>query len=218
MRVLIFLMMMGFVPGNLVADEDAVTYASPSATMKLQKVDMSGGKPLMQALEERKSSRSFSDKELSEQELSELLWAAFGITRPESGKRTAPSARNMQEIEVFVSMKEGLYLYDPKQHALEMVLEEDIRAVTGKQDFVADAPVNLIFVADYSKMDDVGKMRDFYAAIDTGYISQNVYLYCASQGLATVARGRFDPEKLGKAMGLGSDERVILTQTVGYSK
>jgi len=212
------MVMMGLVSANAAAEEDAVTYASPAAAIKLPEARINGGKPLMQALKERRSSRSFIDKELSDQELSDLLWAAFGINRADQGKRTAPSAMNMQEIDIFVAMQKGLYIYQPERNELKMVLKEDIRAITGKQAFAADAPVNLIFVADHSKMDKAGEMKEIYAAMDAGYISQNVYLYCASQGLATVARGWFDKEALEKAMKLGDGKSVILAQTVGYSE
>ncbi|MBU1084364.1 MAG: SagB/ThcOx family dehydrogenase [Candidatus Omnitrophica bacterium] len=218
MRILILMVMMGLVSANAAAEEDAVTYASPAAAIKLPEARINGGKPLMQALKERRSSRSFIDKELSDQELSDLLWAAFGINRADQGKRTAPSAMNMQEIDIFVAMQKGLYIYQPERNELKMVLKEDIRAITGKQAFAADAPVNLIFVADHSKMDKAGEMKEIYAAMDAGYISQNVYLYCASQGLATVARGWFDKEALEKAMKLGDGKSVILAQTVGYSE
>ena len=172
----------------------------------------------MEALKERKSSRSFSDKELPQQILSDLLWAAFGINRPDSGMRTAPTAHNMQEIDIFVAMRKGLYLYEPKQHILKLVIAEDMRAVTGKQEFVGVAPVNLIYVADYSRMSKIGDENDFYSATDTGFIAQNVYLYCASKGLATVVRGWVDRKALGKAMNLGPDQKIILAQTVGYEK
>lgn len=179
--------------------------------------DMQGGMPLMQALALRSTSRSFADRELPAQVLSDLLWAATGINRPDSGKRTAPTARNLQEIDVYVAMAEGLYLYDPNDHALLPVLAGDIRAVTGRQDFAATAPVNLVFVADYARMGDAPEeIKKFYGATDTGFISQNVYLYCASAGLATVVRGAVDREALAKAMELRTDQAVILAQTVGY--
>ena len=147
----------------------------------------------MQALNERQSQRSYSARELPDQVLSNLLWAAFGINRPDSGKRTAPSAVNWQEIDIYVATAHGLYIYEEKNHVLEPVLAKDIRAMTGKQDFVKDAAVNLVFVADLSKMggsSDEDKERTAFA--DTGFISQNVYLFCASEGLATVVRGLID--------------------------
>lgn len=178
-----------------------------------------GGKPLMQALKERKSERAFSSKELPLQVLSDLLWAASGINRPESGGRTSPTARDMQEIDIYVAVAEGLYLYDPKENVLVPVLPGDIRAVTGEQPFVAGAPINLIFVADHAKMSNLtAEQKDFYAAVDTGFISQNVYLYCASSGLATVARSWFNKLSLTKAMKLRPGQTIILAQTVGYPK
>jgi SagB-type dehydrogenase family enzyme len=173
--------------------------------------------PLMQTLKERKTTRSFSPRKLPEEVLSNLLWAAFGINRPETGRRTAPSARNRQEIDIYVATPEGLFLYDAKTHGLQLILAQDIRAATGKQDFVAGAPVNLIYVADYAKMGGTkqeDKLR--YSAADTGFIAQNVYLYCASEGLATVVRGWIDKSALAEAMKLKPDQQIVLSQTVGY--
>ncbi len=185
--------------------------------IKLPAPQTTGGKPLMQALQERQTQRSFAPQPLPQQVLSNLLWAASGVNRPESGKRTAPTARNMQEIDVYVALADGLYLYDAKTHSLQLVVKADLRAATGRQDFVAIAPVNLIFVADFARM---GKGSDeekkFYSATDAGFISQNVYLFCASEGLATVVRGMVDREKLGPAMQLRPEQRIILAQTVGY--
>jgi SagB-type dehydrogenase family enzyme len=193
----------------------ALTRAQELRPIKLLKPQTEGGMPLMQALAERKSSRAFSPKSLSDQDLSNLLWAAFGINRPESGKRTAPSAVNWQEIDIYVADANGLYLYDAGTHTLEPVLAGDIRAATGTQSFVKDAPVNLIFVSDYSKI-TWEEQGDFYSATDTGFISQNVYLYCASQGLATVVRGLVDKPALAQTMKLRPDQKVVLAQSVGY--
>ena len=171
----------------------------------------------MQALKERRTMRAFSPKELPLQIISDMLWAANGINRPESGHRTAPSAMNMQEIDIYVSMAGGLYLFDAKNNILAPVLAEDIRALTGGQPFVKDAPVNLIYVADLSKMSKLpADAADFYSATDTGFISENVYLYCASAGLATVVRGHVDRAALAKAIKLRADQKIILAQTVGY--
>jgi SagB-type dehydrogenase family enzyme len=186
--------------------------------IELPKPQTDGGKPLMAVLKDRKSSREFSSEKLPLQVLSNMLWAANGINRPD-GKRTAPTARNMQEIDVYVAMAEGLYLYDAKTHTLVGVLAGDIREATGKQPFVKDAPVNLVFVADFTKMGDMpSDQKDFYAATDTGYVSQNVYLYCASEGLATVVRGMVDRSACQAAMKLRSDQKIILAQTVGYPR
>jgi SagB-type dehydrogenase family enzyme len=188
-------------------------------SVQLLEPQMDTGRPLMQVLKDRKSSRAFSPRELPRQVLSNMLWAAFGVNRPDSGKHTAPSAVNWEEIDIYVATADGLYLYDAKAHALKPILSEDIRALTGRQPFVAGVPVNLVYVANFSRM---GKAKDdekvFYSAADTGFISQNVYLYCASEGLATVVRGLVDRPALAKVMKLGPDERVILSQSVGYPK
>jgi SagB-type dehydrogenase family enzyme len=188
-------------------------------TIKLPAPQTEGGKPLMQVLKERRSLREFSPKKLPIQVVSDMLWAACGINRPESVGRTAPTAKNMQEINIYVARADGLYLYDPIENELELIVSGDIRGSTGKQEFVKDAPVNLIYVADLAKMAGMPEdSKDFYAAADTGCISQNVYLYCASAGLATVVRGWVDKPALAKAMKLGSDQKIVLAQTVGYPK
>jgi SagB-type dehydrogenase family enzyme len=197
----------------------ALTSGQELKPVQLLEPQMDTGRSLMQVLKDRKSTRAFSPEKLPDQVLSNLLWAACGVNRPDSGKRTAPTAVNWQEIDVYVATADGLYLYDVKAHALKPVLAKDIRALTGTQKFVQDAPVNLVFVADFSRMGN-SKMENkvFYSATDTGFISQNVYLYCASEGLATVVRGLVDKPALAKAMGLRPDQRVILAQTVGYPK
>lgn len=178
-----------------------------------------GGRPLMQVLKDRSTSRSFSREKLPLQVLSNLLWAAFGVNRPDSGKRTAPSAMNSQEIDIYVAAADGLYLYDAKAQLLQPILSEDIRALTGLHPFVSEAPVNLIYVADYSRMTRAAQEdKDRYSAADTGFISENVYLFCASEGLATVVRGSIDRAALAKAMKLRPDQKIILAQTVGYPK
>lgn len=175
-----------------------------------------GGKPLMQALKERKSSREFSSRPLPAQVLSNLLWAAFGVNRPD-GRRTAPSASNLQEIDIYVALAEGLYLFDAKAHRLNPVLAEDLRAATGTQAFVAQAPVNLVYVADYARMGNRPEQtKTVYSWADTGFIAQNVYLFCASEGLATVVRASIDRERLAAQMKLRPEQRIVLAQSVGY--
>jgi len=183
----------------------------------LPEPQMDAGRPLMQVLKDRSSSRAFSAERLPKQVLSNMLWAAFGVNRPDVGKRTAPSAMNWQEIDIYVASAEGLSLYDAKAHALRPVLAEDIRALTGRQSFVPEVPVNLVYVADFSRMGKA-KVDDkvLYSAADTGFISQNIYLYCASEGLATVVRGLVDRPALAKAMRLRPEQRVVLAQSVGY--
>jgi len=199
------------------------SFAEGLSTIKLLPPDINSGKSLMQSLKERKTNRSFSAKKLPVQLLSNLLWAAYGINRPESGRRTAPSAVNWQEIDVYVAMADGLYLYNGKVHSLQPVLEGDLRLKTTgflqpSRNLVSEAPLQLIYVADYSKMGFYTNEEEkkLYSAADTGFIAQNVYLYCASEGLATVVRGMIDRDELAKAMKLRGNQRIILAQTVGY--
>ncbi len=175
-----------------------------------------GGKPLIDALKLRRSTREFSGRPLPPQVLSDLLWAAFGVNRP-SGDRTAPYWRHIMVIDVYAAMADGVWLYDPKQHRLLPHLAADIRAQTGQQDFVGSAPLNLVYVAHGERMHDVPpEERRLYASVDVGFIGQNVYLFCASEELATVFRGAVDTTKLGKTMHLGNDQFVTFAQTVGY--
>jgi len=203
----IILIMVGSASLSHAQDLQRITLPAPQKT---------GGTPLMEALAARKTGRSFSGRDLPEQVLSNLLWAAFGVNRP-GGKRTAPSAMNWQEVDVYVAMKKGLYRYDAAGHTLEPVAAKDLRAATGTQDFVGEAPINLVFVADLSKMgNSPDDRKEMVAYADTGFISQNVYLFCASEGLATVVRGLIDKEALAPEMKLRADQRIILAQTVGY--
>jgi nitroreductase len=177
-----------------------------------------GGLLLMEALALRATSRAFDTRKLPLEQLSNALWAGFGVNRPD-GKRTAPSARNRQELEIYVLLEQGAYVYDAAKHRLVPVLADDIRALGGSQDFVRDAPVTLVFVADLAKMGD-GKPaeKESTAAFDTGFISQNVYLYCASEGLATGVRGWVDRDTLGKRLRLRPDQRITAAQSIGYPK
>jgi len=191
--------------------------AQDTGAIKLPPPETEGGMPLMQALKARHSTREFASKPLPPQVLSNLLWAASGVNRPESGQRTAPSAHDWREIEVYVATAEGAFRYDPPTHALKRVAAGDIRKLTGVQDFVASVPVNLVYVADLDRMSDASaEDKAFYSATDAGFIAQNVYLYCASAGLAVVVRGLVDREALGAALGLKRHQRIILSQSVGY--
>jgi SagB-type dehydrogenase family enzyme len=196
----------------------ATGFAQELKPILLPKPQTDIGRPLMQVLKDRSSTRAFSLEKLPAQVLSNLLWAAFGVNRPDSGKRTAPSAMNRQEIDIYVATAEGLYVYDAKAHQLNPVLRDDVRAQTGTQAFVKDAPLNLVYVADLAKTRSDSPDRDMYVAADAGFIAQNVYLFCASEGLATVVRGSVDRAALAKVMGLRPDQRIILAQTVGYPK
>jgi SagB-type dehydrogenase family enzyme len=174
---------------------------------------------LMSALKNRKSTRSYNDKPLPKQLLSDLLWAAFGVNRPDIGFRTAPSPMSSQEIEIYVAEAKGLYLYDARFHQLVQLSAEDIRSYCGTQAYVAHAPLNLIYVANFSKFGDMEEERKiFYSAADTGFISQNVYLFCAAFGLGTVVRDWIDRATLAKKIFLKEEQRIILGQTVGYPK
>ena len=177
-----------------------------------------GGRPLMQVLKERKSTREFGPGTLSPQTLSNLLWAAFGINRPD-GRRTAPSALNWQEVSIYVATAEAVYIYDAKANALNPVVAGDLRAATGTQSFVKDAAVNLVYVSDLSKTSGADSSdAEMYTAADVGFIAQNVYLYCASEGLATVVRASIDKAALAKRLNLQARQKIILAQSVGYPK
>jgi SagB-type dehydrogenase family enzyme len=189
--------------------------AIPAQDLKpvpLPKPQIQGGKPLMQVLSERKSGREFSTQKLSPQMLSNILWAAFGVNR-EDGRRTAPSASNRQEIDVYAVTADGAYRYDAKANQLVPVAEGDLRSATGSQPFVGEAALNLVYVADQSKQ----KSSDM-AYADTGLIAQNVYLFCASEGLATVVRGMVPRDSLTRTLKLRPDQKITLGQTVGYPK
>jgi nitroreductase len=166
-----------------------------------------GGMPLMEALSKRSSCREFSSAEIDNQTLSNLLWAAWGYNRPD--KRTAPSANNKQDLDLYVAKKSGAYLYDALANKLIQVNKEDVRKDMGKQDFVGVAPVNIVFVA---------KNKEDYTPVNAGFISQNIYLYCASVDLGTVVRGYFDAEEVSKALKLNDVQLPVLTQTVGKKK
>lgn len=178
----------------------------------------SGGMPLMDALAKRSTSREFDSRELSPRQLSSLLWACFGINRPD-GKRTAPSAKDCQETDIYVILKRGAYLYDAKSNQLNLAVAEDLRSLAGTQAFATNAPVTLVFVADQARMGKSSvEEKKNYAYIDVGYISQNAYLYCASEGLVTGARASVDRKALGLKLKLRPDQMIILGQSVGYPK
>lgn len=172
----------------------------------------------MQALAERQTQRKFSSKELNLQTISDLLWAAFGINRPASGRRTAPSAVNWQETDIYVVMPDAAYIYDAVNNTLQMQIQGDYRENMAIQSMVKDAPLILAYVADYKKMGALASKedKDFYAAVDCGYISQNVYLFCASENLATVVLGYINRTKIAETLKLKDHQKVILTQPVAY--
>jgi SagB-type dehydrogenase family enzyme len=198
--------------------------------IKLPPPQTDGGKPLMQALKARQSTRgNFGpEQKLSLQILSNLLWAANGVNRPD-GHQTAPSAAGWENIDIYVTTADGLFLYDPKQQALKVISKEDVRATSGleggggmKQDFAKTAPVSLIYVADMAKTkgmkyggEDVGPLWSYTNA---GAIAENVYLFCASEGLACIVRAMIDPVQIAKVFKLRPDQKAILTSTIAQFK
>lgn len=173
---------------------------------------------LESALRSRRSTRSFRPDALSTEELSSILWAAFGVNRPDSGGRTAPSAHDWQEILVYAVVQEGTWRYDAKAHRLDLVRGGDLRAATGTQDFAGEAPLNLVYVADFERMPQSQEEdRAFLAGADSGFVAQNVYLYCACAGLSTVVRALIDRRHLAQALGLKPTQRIALAQSVGHS-
>ena len=196
----------------------ALATAEQAKAITLPSPREDGGEPLLRALTLRRSTREYSDRKLPPDVLSDLLWAAFGVNRP-SGDRTAPYWRHVIVIDVYAAMEDGVWLYEPKTHTLQLHLSDDIRAATGLQEFVGTAPLNLVFVAHGERMTDVSpEERRLYASVDTGFIGQNVYLFCASEGLVTVFRGAVDYAKLNRLMRLPEQQFVTFAQTVGYPR
>lgn len=188
--------------------------AVPSISLSAH--EATGGMPLLDALAARRSGREFNERPLSPAVLSTLLWAAWGTNRPD-GQRTAPSALNAQEIDLYIALPEGAYRYDHRTHSLSLVAGQDIRRVTGYQDFVDRAPLDLVLVANHDRMHMVpAESRALFAATSAGAIAQNIYLFAASAGLATVIRAWIDRHAIADALGLSPDQQVLLSQTVGY--
>jgi nitroreductase len=187
-------------------------------TIRLLRPDREKGIPVMRALGLRRSTRTFSGRALSPEHLSEVLWAAAGINR-DDGKRTAPSAWNRHSVEVFAVLPEGVFRYVADGHLLERVVAGDFRSLTGVQEFVGTAPLNLVYVADLLRFSGISSTPDelmLMAAVEAGHMAENVYLYCASEGLGAVTRTLVPREKLGESLGLGSSQRIVSAQTVGY--
>jgi SagB-type dehydrogenase family enzyme len=195
-------------------------YAQDSKTIILNPPDLTRGLPVMQALSLRASATEFDSTSLSLQDMSDLLWAANGINRPESGKRTAPSARNWQDIDVYVVMKSGAYLYNHTKHCLDFIIGGDHRSlVSGRQENFAVAPLFCVMVSDFSRFtsgDDSSKM--VIAAYDAGIVSQNISIFCASVGLDTRVRATMDQEKLREILKLKDSQHLMLNNPVGYKK
>jgi SagB-type dehydrogenase family enzyme len=185
-------------------------------TVTLPEPQKTGGMPLFEALNLRQSLRDYTIQEIDLQTKSNLLWAAFGVNR-EDGKRTSPTARDWREFDIYVVTAAGWYVYDAERHLLLKMSSDDRREYAGRQDFVHTAPLTLIYVADYDRMEGASdEIRDFYSATDVGFISQNVYLFCASEGLGTCVLGQVDRDKIREVFKLRPGQRVILSQTLGY--
>lgn len=184
--------------------------------IKLNTPTFNEGMKLMEALKNRQSSKGFTEKEISLQDISNLMWAALGINRPD-GKRTAPTGSNRQEIELYAFFKHGAYHYNYKDHTLELVAEGDHRAITGRAD-AQKAYLNLLFIADTDKTGPGHKPGDANTVsyVNVGYVSQNVYLYCASAGIGSRARGGWNQQKVVETLKLKDSMIVVLGQTVGY--
>jgi nitroreductase len=195
-------------------------FAEAKGAFKLPNPQVSGGMPLMEALKARRSTREFSDRPLPTQVLSDLLWAAWGVNRSEEGLRTAPSTHGKSSIDIYLAMTNGVWRYDPAVHALVPHLGEDIReATTTGQPFAKTVPLNLIYVSNGARVGAVPDAeRQIYILADAAAIGQNVYLFCASQGLGTVIRGSVDGPKVVQRLKLSAAERIGLCQSVGYPK
>lgn len=215
MKTVSSMIMFGVLAAGLV---DPLSGSEPLEPIHLPPPDTSGGMPLMQALKNRKSTKEFTDKAIPQDQVSNLLWAAFGINRPESRKRTAATAVNCQDIQVFVVFDKAAYVYQAEEHCLIQVVNRDLRSLAATQEYARVAPINLVYVSDQSKMpDSFADKKPFYAAFHAGAISQNVYLYCASAGLGAVVRDSVDRPRLKDALNLSEDQIIVMVQSVGYA-
>ncbi len=205
-RTLFAVLILGFAAGAALAQD-----------IQLPKPMIDGGKPLMQALAQRHSTREFGTEKLPPQVLSNLLWAAFGINRSD-GHRTAPSAMNWQETDIYVTTADGAYLWDPKANVLKLVAAGDLRAATGSQPFVEAAAVNLVYVADLARTRGSAEQQQTWTWANAGFIAENAYLYCASEGLVAVVRAMIPRDTLAPKLKLRPDQKIMLAQTIGYPK
>jgi SagB-type dehydrogenase family enzyme len=193
-------------------------HAQDLKKIQLNNPDKNRGSSVMKALSDRRSDRAYADKALSLQDLSDLLWAANGINRPD-GKRTAPSALNKQDIDIYVIMKEGAYLYEAKSNSLQPIAKGDHRgAVAGGQDFVKTAPVSLVLVSDLSRFGKITDHVKLMAAVDAGCVSQNINIFCSAVGLATVPRASMDMNALKQILKLTENQLPLMNNPVGYFK
>jgi len=209
---------------GLLSSAGLVVTPALAATTALKTIELpppwkTGGKPLAEAFWARRSTREFADRPVPVEVLSNLLWSAFGINRPASSDRTVPSWRHAIETTIYVAAADGAWRYDPRRHQLVQVVTDDVRVQTGMQDFVGTAPLNLVYVADGDRLEGAkGDEKRFWAFTDTGFIGQNVYLFCASEGLAVVFRASLDRAKLAQTLKLPATKFITCVQTVGYPK
>ena len=208
--------------GDHELNEQTVTAASKLAQLQMGARTLppprtQGGLPLLDALDRRHSTREYDERPLPVDLLSDLLWAAFGVNRAQTADRTAPYWRHVMVMDIYLAMADGVWLYAPGRHELLPYLSADLRAHTGLQDFVGNAPLNLLYVAHGERMHDVApEERRLYASVDAAFVGQNAYLYCASVGLGTVFRGAVDRAGLARLLGLDGEQFVTFAQTVGY--
>lgn len=197
----------------------ATTFFVSAQNVKLPEPDKNVSMTLYQALQQRKSVREYSTKDIDDMKLSQLLWAAVGINRPD-GHLTAPTAINAQDITVYVCRKDGAYLYVAKDNTLQKVSDKDLRkSVASAQAFAADAPISLVIVTDNAKFRGGSTNGPTISgAIDAGYVSQNIDLACEALGLCTVPRATMDKETLKKELKLTDSQNPILNHPVGYKK
>jgi nitroreductase len=210
----------GLLSSSLLATAPTFAAAQAAKTMELPPVETSGGKPLMQVLMNRRSGRDYADRPLSARDLSNLLWAAWGINRPASNGRTAPHWQNVYNMDIYLAMADGVWRYEPEGHRLSLHMSDDLRgATTTGQPFVATAPLNLIYACDGAKFQNQSEVNRLIAcAADTAVVAENVYLYCASEGLASVFRESVDGTRLAQLMKLSPSTIILFCQSVGYPK
>jgi nitroreductase len=193
--------------------------AQTSASIQLPPPALEGGKSLMQSLNARRSIRDFSDRPLSRQVISNLLWAAWGVNRPEVNGRTAPHWHNVYALDLYLAMADGVWLYEPKSHGILLHTAQDLRPqTTTEQSFVATAPLNLVYAFDTAKLTGTESEKTAASAACAAMAAENVYLYCASDGLATVFRQSVPGEALARSLRLPPSQIVQFAQTVGYSR
>jgi len=196
-----------------------IAVAQDLQPIKLLPPQTEKGKTLMKALEERCTTREYSDRAMSLQDISNVLWAANGINRVKEMKHTAPTAMNQQEIDIYVVLGKGIFLYDPHDSTLYPVVKGDLREQAGTQDYVKTAPLNLIYVADYTKMKNAEEeKKESYASADAAFIADNVYLVCAAFDMGCVVRASVDREKLSATLKLLPFQHIVFGQTIGFLK